>query len=213
MSTVTDHPTAPTVAYAALLDRVTAWLCTLGGAAGLLAAAALTVERLNLATDPTYVPTCSINPIVACGSVMTSPQAQAFGVPNTLIGVAGFAALTTIGVALLARVPLPRWFWLGLQAGVTFGVLFVHWLAYHSLYVIGALCPYCVVVWAVTIATFLYVTLRNLHAARRAVPRSLLPPVAAAIRYHSLLLVLWYATVVVAILHRFWASWVTLALA
>ncbi|PRC62285.1 hypothetical protein C6A85_03910, partial [Mycobacterium sp. ITM-2017-0098] len=28
---------------------------------------------------------------------------------------------------------------------------FVHWLIFQSLYRIGALCPYCMVVWAVTI--------------------------------------------------------------
>ena len=30
--------------------------------------------------------------------------------------------------------------------------MFVHWLIFQSLYRIGALCPYCMVVWAVTIS-------------------------------------------------------------
>ncbi|MBC9003664.1 vitamin K epoxide reductase family protein [Micromonospora aurantiaca (nom. illeg.)] len=205
-----DRRTEPTAAIAAFLGRVTAWICTVGGLGGLLAAAVLTVEKLNLAADPTYVPTCSINPILSCGSVMSSPQAQAFGVPNTLIGIAGFAVVSTIGVALLARVQLPRWFWLGLQAGATFGVLFVHWLIYQSLYVIGALCPYCMLVWAVTIPIFLYVTMHNLYTNARAIPRVLRPSAAAAVRYHSLVLVSWYAAIVVAVLQRFWDYWTTL---
>ncbi len=75
--------------------------------------------------------------------------------PNPLLGIASFAVVTTLGVVLLTGAVLPRWVWLGLQAGVTFGVVFVHWLIYQSLYVIGALCPYCMVVWAVTIPLFL----------------------------------------------------------
>ena len=41
-------------------------------------------------------------------------------------------------------------------------MVFVHWLIYQSVFVIGALCPYCMVVWAVTIPTFFYVTVHNL---------------------------------------------------
>ena len=29
--------------------------------------------------------------------------------------------------------------------------MFVHWLIFQSLYVIGALCPYCMIVWVITI--------------------------------------------------------------
>ncbi len=39
----------------------------------------------------------------------------------------------------------------GLAAGTLLGTVFVHWLIFQSLYRIGALCPYCMVVWAVTI--------------------------------------------------------------
>ena len=53
---------------------------------------------------------------------------------------------------------------------MTFGVVFVHWLIFQSLYVIGALCPYCMVVWAVTIPIFWYVTLHNLRSAAPACP-------------------------------------------
>ena len=109
------------------------------------------------------MPTCSINPILSCGSVMKTAQAEAFGFPNPIIGVAGFTVVLTTGAALLAGATFRRWFWLGLQAGVTFGIGFVHWLIFQSLYRIDALCPYCMVVWIVTIPIFLFVTLRNLR--------------------------------------------------
>ena len=133
------------------------------GGIGLLAAAVLLIEKIDVIEDPDYVPTCSINPVLSCGSVMTSDQAEAFGFPNPILGVAGFAVVLTTGAAMLAGATFRRWYWLGLQAGVTFGVVFVHWLIFQSLYRIGALCPYCMVVWVVTIPLFLFVTLHNVR--------------------------------------------------
>ncbi|WP_442816071.1 vitamin K epoxide reductase family protein [Streptosporangium sp. NBC_01810] len=73
-----------------------------GGALGLSAAFTLSVEKIALLKDPAYVPTCSINPILSCGSVMITPQAEVFGFPNPLLGIAGFAIVTTTGAGLLA---------------------------------------------------------------------------------------------------------------
>ena len=53
---------------------------------------------------------------------------------------------------------LPRWYWAGLATGTLLGVAFVHWLIFQSLYRIGALCPYCMVVWAVTIPLLVVVS-------------------------------------------------------
>ncbi|MCG5468283.1 vitamin K epoxide reductase family protein [Micromonospora sp. LAH09] len=211
MSVTTVEPAAdPTSPEQGLPARITAWICAVGGVVGLVAAAVLLVEKINLLADPDYVPSCSINPILSCGSVMTTPQAEAFGIPNPLIGVAGFAVVTTIGVVLLAGVRLPGWFWLGLQAGAAFGVVFVHWLIYQSLYVIGALCPYCMLVWAVTIPIFLYVTLRTLREHEAVLPGPVRRVTAAAVSYHSLILTAWYAVILIAILNRFWDYWITL---
>ena len=94
--------------------RVLPWVLTAGGVLGLTAAFVLTVEKIALLKDPAYVPTCSVNPVLSCGSVMRTPQAGVFGFPNPLLGVAGFAVVTTVGVALLAGARFPRWLWLGL---------------------------------------------------------------------------------------------------
>lgn len=185
--------------------RLVPWLLVVGGAVGLVAAFTLTLEKIALLRDPSYVPTCSINPILSCGSVMTKPQAEAFGFPNPLLGVVGFAVVVTVGMALLGGARLPRWFWLGLQAGVTFGAVFVHWLIYQSLYVIGALCPYCMAVWAVTIPIFWYVTLHNLAG----VPR-LRGLVRRVTNYHAVWLTVWFIAVLTLIGVRFWAYWSTL---
>ncbi|MFI6295606.1 vitamin K epoxide reductase family protein [Nonomuraea sp. NPDC050790] len=176
--------------------RLLPYLLLIGGGIGLVAAFVLAVEKIALLKNPAYVPSCSINPVLSCGSIMSTPQAELFGFPNPLLGVAGFAIVTTTGAALLAGAVLKRWFWAGLQAGVTAGVVFVHWLIYQSLYVIGALCPYCMVVWAVMIPIFLYVTLRNLAR-----------PFA---RQHVIVLTLWYLAVLALITARFWTYWSSL---
>nr|WP_211338967.1 vitamin K epoxide reductase family protein [Georgenia muralis] len=182
-------------------------LLALGGLVGLVAAVVLLVEKLALIADPSYVPSCSINPVLSCGSVMTTPQAEAFGVPNPLIGVAGFAVVTTVGVGLLAGAGYRRWFWLGLQVGVTFGVVFVHWLIFQSLYRIGALCPYCMVVWVVTIAVFWYTTLHNIDAAHVSLPRPLRRVAQGVAGYHGVLLTGWFLAIATLILVQFRTYW------
>jgi uncharacterized membrane protein len=188
-------------------SRALAWIFVVGGGIGLLAAVVLLVEKISLIEDPDYIPSCSINPILSCGSIMRTGQAEAFGFPNPIIGVAGFAIVATIGMAMLAGASFRRWFWIGLQAGTTFGVAFVHWLIFQSLYRIGALCPYCMVVWVVTIALFWYTTLHNARslsspAARRAV--------AAAASYHGVVLTAWYLAIAALVGARFWDYWSTL---
>lgn len=185
-------------------------LLVVGGLIGLLAASVLLVEKIAMLEDPDYVPTCSINPIVSCGSVMTSPQAEAFGFPNPLIGVAGFAAVAAIGVACLAGAATRNWFWIGLQVGATFGVVFVHWLAFQSIYRIGAMCPYCLAVWAVTIPLFWYTTLWNLRRLRGRAPRLLRRISDGAWSFHAPLLTAWFLAIAAAITIRFWDYWSTL---
>ena len=65
-------------------------------------------------------------------------------------------------MALLAGARFRPWFWLGLQAGTLFGVGFVTWLQYESLYSIGSLCLWCCLAWVVTIASFWYTAVHNI---------------------------------------------------
>lgn len=184
-------------------------LLATAGTIGLIAAVALLVEKIALIENPDYVPTCSINPVLSCGSVMTTPQAEAFGIPNPIIGIAGFAVVATIGASLLAGARPHRWFWVATQLGVTFAVVFVHWLIYQSLYVIGALCPYCMVVWAVTIPVFWHTTVHNLNSLRRGSPttKGLIHLVT---EYRGAVLTAWYLIIVALIAARFWDYWTTL---
>lgn len=191
------------------LGRGLAWLFLIGGAIGLVSSFALTIEKINKLGNPDYVPSCSVNPIISCGSVMDSPQGALFGFPNPLIGIAAFPVLVTAGVVLLSGFRAPRWFWLGMQLATTLAMIFVHWLIAESLYSITALCPYCLVVWAVTIPVFWYTTLHNVE--RGHLPVGGARPLAAGlVRFHSLVVVLWFLVIVGLILQAFWSFWSSL---
>ena len=179
----------------------------MGGAIGFIASFTLLVEKIALIEDPSYVPSCSINPILSCGSIMRTDQAEAFGFPNPILGVAGFAVVATVGVALFAGAAFKRWFWWGLLTGTAGAVVFVHWLIFQSLYRIDALCPYCMVVWVVTIPIFWYTALRVLTWAQptRRPPARRFAEVAS--EYHGVVLVVWYLVIVALIGEHFWEYW------
>lgn len=204
-SSRTQTPTKPPA-----LSRQLPWMLLLGGATGLAAALALILERMALLKDPDHIPACSINPVLNCGSVMSTWQAEAFGFPNPLIGIAAFSALAAVGAVLLTGGTLARPAWIALVMGAAAGLVFVHWLIYQSLYVIGALCPYCMAVWVVTIAAFWSVLVHVAsagHLGRGPFIRAFNRTLGA---YHGAALTAWYLAIVALILVRFWSYWRTL---
>ena len=124
------------------------------GAVAWYAAMQLITERIALLIDPDHVLNCDVNPLVSCGTVMTSPEASLFGFPNPLLGVAGLVAPIAVGVALLAGARFARWFWAVFLGGVTLAWVFVMWLFGEAVYDIGALCPWCMLVWLMVIPMF-----------------------------------------------------------
>jgi uncharacterized membrane protein len=176
----------------------------IAGVIGLTAAITLTIEKIEILINPDYVPSCSINPVLSCGSVMITPQASAFGFPNPLIGIVAFTIVVVTGVLAVVKVRLPRWYWGGLAVGTLLGVGFIHWLIFQSLYRIGALCPYCMVVWAVTIPLLVVV-------ASIALQPQLENGVARFIyQWRWSLVTLWFTALILMILVRFWNYWSTL---
>jgi len=174
------------------------WLLTIGGALGLIAAVVLTIDKIELLKNKDKQFSCDINAFVSCAGVMGSKQAEAFGFANSIIGIGGFAVVLTLGVLLLARVELPSFAWVGLWFGTLFGISFVTWLQYQSIYNIGKLCPYCMLVWAVMIPIFVAVSARNLRTFH---------PGNALSRFVNnwtvLIVLLWYVAVIAAIWFKF----------
>jgi uncharacterized membrane protein len=181
-----------------------AWWVLIAGVVGLIASVTLAIEKIEILVNPAYVPTCSINPVLSCGSVMITWQASVFGFPNPLIGIAAFSVVGVTGVLAVAKVQLPRWYWVGLMIGTALAVVFIHWLIFQTLYRIGALCPYCMVVWSVTIPLLVVVSsiaLRPLagNAAARVIHT-----------WRWSIVALWFTAIILLILVRFWNYWSTL---
>lgn len=189
------------------VGRPSAVWVLIAGVLGLAASLTLTVEKIEILIDPDYVPSCSINPVLSCGSVMVTPQASAFGFPNPLIGIVAFSVVVVTGVLAVSGVRLPRWYWAGLAIGSVLGAGFVHWLIFQSLYRIGALCPYCMVVWAVTIPLAVVATVIALRAPSGAADAG---PGNVVYQWRWSLVALWFTSLVLLILVRFWEYWSTL---
>ena len=70
--------------------RQTAWTLVVGGIIGIFASIELIIQKIAVLSDPDFVPNCDINPILSCGSVISTEQASLFGFPNPVLGVIGF---------------------------------------------------------------------------------------------------------------------------
>jgi uncharacterized membrane protein len=186
------------------LNKALPYLLIIGGVIGLICSFVITNDKLQLAENPHFIPSCNLNPVISCGSVMASKQGSAFGFPNPWIGLAAFAVLVTIGVSILAGAKLKRWFWIGLEAGIVLGLLFAYWLLFESVYRIRALCPYCLGVDIVVITLFWYVSLYNVQE-KFIVLRGRWAALAAFARKHHLdILLAWFILLIVLILQHFW---------
>ncbi len=192
------------------LPQILPYLLLVTGAIGVFCAAMLTIEKFALLKNPQAALGCDISPLVACGPVINTDQASAFGFPNPFMGLVGFAVVATIGAAILAGAQFKRWFWLGLQTGVTFGIVFVTWLQYQTIFNIGALCPYCMVVWVIMIPLFWYVTLYNISQ-HHMPTRGRAERIGLFLqRHHGDVLAVWYLIIIGVILTHFWYYWKTL---
>jgi uncharacterized membrane protein len=139
-------------------------LLIVGGFLGLVGAFELTVDKIALLQDPSFVPSCNINPLVTCGTNLKSPEGSAFGFPNPLLGLMGFPAPIAVGVGLLAGARFSRWFWALFNVGMLGALGFVIWLISVSVFRLGTLCPWCMLVWSVVIPMTFAVTFYNLSS-------------------------------------------------
>lgn len=156
------------------IKKVLPYILIIGSLIGLWASFVLTVDTIKIIKNPGVELPCNLNPFISCTSVATTWQSQVFGFPNSLLGIIAFSMLFSIGIMLhfggpnsslldkisgenRARKPL----WLLVNLGTLAAMIFVMWFFYQSVYSIGSLCIYCMIVWVVTWPIFLYTTIWN----------------------------------------------------
>ena len=165
------------------------------------------VSELKLIREPLANLSCDISPLVSCGDSLNVWQGNLLGVPNSFVGAMAFAVLLFAGVLLASGGRLPRWVWWAMTAGTVGGITFVVWFLIVSITVFGKLCPFCMLVWAVTIpisaATWG-------EAARRG--HLGLSRTAAGHLYEARWLIAgaMYMAVIITVLVAFWDGWVAM---
>jgi uncharacterized membrane protein len=117
--------------------------------AGLLVSAYLTFEHYSSSTTLA----CPETGVVNCVKVTTSSYSTLVGIPVALLGLLFFAAMTVLCTPAAWRAPNP---WVGRArlAGSVGGVVMVAYLVWAELFRIDAICLWCTVVHALTVALF-----------------------------------------------------------
>lgn len=185
------------------------WL-TILGSLGMLASVTLLHDVIELAKNPSFVPICSINPILSCTSVMASAQAEVFGIPNPVFGVIAFTMLITFGILLTAKTTFTRWIWGAALAAGVMGVIFAHWLFFQSMFALGTICPWCSLVWVITIAIFWLLVSYVLDHELFGTTKKLTVMRSIWRRYRTAVLIAWYLLLIAIVFVRFNDYWMSL---
>lgn len=133
-----------------------------GSLLSLLASLVLSVEAVELAKNPDAVLSCSINAIINCATVNSHPSAFLFGFPNSFLGLMAEPVVITVAIAGLSGVIFKRPFMAVAQFFYSLGFVFALYLLYMSYFVIGALCPWCLLVTLTTTLVWFALTRYNI---------------------------------------------------
>ena len=186
------------------------YILMIAGVIGVIASFTLTYDKIQLLQNSDYSPPCNINPVFSCGSVMKAEQASLLGVPNSVFGLIAFSMLFTFGFLLAGGAKVKRTVWLGAQLAATAGVVFMHYLFFQGVVRINTICPWCFLVWIITIPVFWYITQFNLQQQNIKLPAALAPVSAFVQKHHLDILIIWYLIIIGILLQHFWYYWSTL---
>ncbi|PID32374.1 Vitamin K epoxide reductase [Candidatus Saccharibacteria bacterium] len=180
------------------------------GVVGMFASFVLTMDKMHTLQNPDYNPACNINPVISCGSVMKSAQAEVFGIPNSLLGFAGFAMVVSTGMSLLAGARMAAWFWRAWMVGMAVGLGGLLYLYVQSVFVLQTLCLYCMATWVILVPLIWYSFQWVLSEGHLKLPRSSDGAVRFIQREHLSIMIAVYLLAVVTVVWRFWYYFKTL---
>lgn len=135
----------------------------IGALLSLLASFVLSVEAIELAKNPNASLSCSVNVVLNCATVANHWSASLWGFPNSFLGLIAEPVVITVAIAGLAGIKFPRRFMFAAQIGYTLGLIFAYYLFYMSMFVIQALCPWCLLVTVTTTFVFFSITRYNIR--------------------------------------------------
>jgi uncharacterized membrane protein len=138
--------------------RKTYWAMLVSSSLSLIASLVLSYDAIKLAEAPNSKFACDINAVVSCGKVAKSWQSSLLGFPNSFLGLMLEPVIITVAIAGLGLVAFPRLFMRVAHIGYGLGLVFALWLLSQSLFVIHALCPWCLLVTISTVTVFSTIT-------------------------------------------------------
>lgn len=176
-----------------------------GASLSLLASFVLSVEAVTLAGNPDAVLSCSISLVLNCATVGLHEASYLFGFPNAFLGLIAEPVVITLAIAGLAGVKFPRLFMFGAQIGYSLGLIFALYLLYTSYFIIGALCPWCLLVTLTTTLVWFSITRYNIRENNLFLPKNLQKSLRQFIDKDYDKLVMWsfISLVVIAILFKY----------
>lgn len=193
------------------LERYVPYILIAMGLLGSFASLMLTIEEFQHLKHPSAALGCDLNPVINCGSNMDVWQGHVFfGIPNEILGLISFVVLITVGAGILAGAKFRRWFWICLQVGILFGMLFVHWFMFQSFFILKHLCPYCMLTWLAIIVGGWYLILYGIRAEHVRLHGSLAKVNHFVQKHHADIVILWLLVIIGIITYRFWYYWQTL---
>lgn len=181
----------------ALLQRMYAYVLSIGGAIGLIAMTWQASERVTMLKNPEAALSCTINPIVDCAGVLNDGLSAVMGFPNAFLGMIFFTILATSGLMLLSGGKFQGWFRHVVLAVSLILILFSGWFFAVSLYVLGKVCTFCMVGWAVSIPIVWYGILYYLKTAKGRLAKKSERFVAFGLRNHLVVVVSLYLLMIV----------------
>ncbi|WP_395243312.1 vitamin K epoxide reductase family protein [Agromyces sp. MMS24-K17] len=135
--------------------RALAVFWIVAGTLGWVVSFLLYLEYIGQLTEADPIVSCSFGVVVTCGPNLLSPAGNLLGFTNAIVGMTMFVGPIYAGVSALASPGgLRAWYWRVYGLFVLAGFVLVHVFAWRSVFEFGTLCPWCMVVWLVTIPVF-----------------------------------------------------------
>ncbi len=176
---------------------------------GFLASLFLTLDIIKLSVNPNIDLPCNINPFISCKSVIDSWQGSLLGFPNPIIGLLYFPFLFLMGIFYffdLLKIENEKITKKSLlvnltNTGITLSMALVFWFYYQSVFIIGSLCLYCMIVWIVSWLPFTSMINNFIENKKNTLPLSKLETFIS--KNHILILILGYIIGVFIIIFKF----------
>lgn len=169
----------------------------IGSIVGLVASFLQMLDKLEHLKNPSANLICNVSSVFNCSNVLDAWQSSVFGFPNSLMCIVFFTFMLGLGVAGLSGSAMSKWVRYIAQFLSLFFLGFGAWYLWQSIYVVGAICIYCLACYAgVILLNFAWLRINKTDLP--------LPNSFTRYNYDVVLWVLWTLALAVAIIAKFY---------